>query len=77
MAAFQLRIKALLALTGAVVHVDDVLIEGITKWEHDKNVRIVMRKLAKVGMHVNVDKIKLRKKRVIILGMMCLPRNLV
>lgn len=55
--AFHSKMKALLAATRAVVYVDDVLIEGRNQWEHDKQVRIVMDKLALAGMHVNAKKI--------------------
>lgn len=60
--------KALLASTSAIVYVHYVLIEGRTKWEHDKKVGIMIKKLKEAGMHVNADKIQLWKEKVLFLG---------
>lgn len=67
-ATFHSRIKALLVSTRAVVYVDDVLIEEINHWEHDKQVKKVMEKLAQVGMHVNAYKLQCGPKKVMFLG---------
>lgn len=53
---FHSRMKALLSLIGAALYIDDIFIWGRTEWEHYKNVRVVIRKLAEAGMHVNDNK---------------------
>ena len=51
-----------------VVYVDDILIFGKTKEEHDKNLKIVLKKLIKAGLMDNREKCLFDQKEIIILG---------
>jgi len=55
-------------LEGTVCHIDDVLVWGKTREEHDARLHAVLRKMQKAGMTLNVEKCELSKRTVHFLG---------
>lgn len=55
-------------LEGTVCHIDDVLVWGRTREEHDTRLHAVLRKMQKAGMTLNVEKCELSKQTVHFLG---------
>ena len=51
-----------------VVYIDDVIIFGKTKKEHDKNLSLVLNRLQEHGFKINADKCVFRKTEVECLG---------
>ncbi len=56
-------------LPGVVVYMDDVLITGKTKEEHDERLQQVLQIVQKAGLKLNKDKCKIAQTRVDFLGM--------
>lgn len=76
-AAFHSRIESLLSSIEAIFYVDDELIRGKTQWEHDKQARKVMVKLAKQACMSMPEKFNVVKRKLYSLGMTLLPVVLV
>ncbi|KAL0160136.1 hypothetical protein M9458_043861, partial [Cirrhinus mrigala] len=55
-------------LEGTVCHIDDVLVWGRTEEEHDSRLHVVLEKMQKAGITLNVEKCKLSKRKVHFLG---------
>ncbi|RXN06598.1 Transposon Ty3-G Gag-Pol poly [Labeo rohita] len=55
-------------LEGTVCHIDDVLVWGRTEEEHDSRLRVVLEKMQKAGITLNVEKCELSKRKVHFLG---------
>lgn len=62
--AFHLRMKTWLSSLSEVVYVDDVLIDGRNEWEHNRNLRGVIKILAKPGVHVHTNKVQCAQMKV-------------
>lgn len=66
-ATFHSRLCNALIDTHVVVYVDDIFVGGRTKEEHHRNLGQVFKRLAEMGMHVNMSKVQLGKSKVIYL----------
>ncbi|CAL8139314.1 unnamed protein product [Orchesella dallaii] len=54
---FQKRMMEILKdIPGVVIHVDDILVFGSTKKQHDERLRTVLRKLKEAGVTLNAEK---------------------
>jgi hypothetical protein len=60
--------EALSGLPGAVCLMDDILVHGKTKEEHDERLRKVLRRLSDLGMTLNSEKCKFALSSVLFLG---------
>lgn len=67
---FQNRMmsKVTEGLEGVVCHIDDVLVWGRTREEHDAWRHAVLQKMQKVGIILNIDKCDLSKQEMTFLG---------
>ena len=66
---FQRRMsEALSGLTGVVCMMDDVLIHGTTREEHDERLEKVLQRLQELGMTLNSEKCQFAKKSIKFLG---------
>lgn len=66
--AFHFRMCNILVDTKAVVYVDDVLVKGKYKKDHDANLGEVPKRVHHVGMHIGKKKTQLGTKHVLFLG---------
>ena len=55
-------------LEGVMCHIDDLLVWGKDQAEHDNRLHAVLQRLERAGITLNVDKSKLSKTEVAILG---------
>ena len=70
---FQRRMsEALSGLSGTVCLMDDILVHGTTREEHDERLRIVLQRLSNLGMTLNSEKCSFAQSSVEFLGQ---PRN--
>jgi len=66
---FQKRISQILeGIPGVVVHVDDILVNGSTKKEHDTRLREVLKRLQQAGITLCIRKCKFGVPEVTFLG---------
>ena len=66
---FQRRMsEALSGLTGVVCMMDDVLIHGTTREEHDERLEKVLQRLQELGMTLNSEKFQFSQKSIKFLG---------
>lgn len=66
---FQRRMSdALTGLTGTVCMMDDILIHGATREEHDRRLQAVLQRLSDLGMTLNSEKCKFAQTSVNFLG---------
>lgn len=66
---FQRRMAQILeGLDGVVCHMDDVLIWGSTRQQHDERLRDVMSRLSTAGVTLNMEKCQFSKTRISFLG---------
>ena len=59
----------LAGIPGVIVYMDDVLITGHTKEEHDDRLQQVLQTMQHAGLKLNKDKCKIAQTRVDFLGM--------
>lgn len=55
-------------LPGVVCHVDDILVTGRNKKEHDTRLHVVLKKLKAAGITLNKDKCKFSRNKIVFLG---------
>ena len=66
---FQRRMNEILRkLPGVVCHVDDILVTGRNKKEHDTRLHVVLKKLEVAGITLNKDKCKFSRNKIVFLG---------
>ena len=66
---FQRRMsEALSGLSGTVCLMDDILVHGTTREEHDERLRIVLQRLSNLGMTLNSEKCSFAQSSVEFLG---------
>ena len=66
---FQCHMNEILRkLPGVVCHVDDILVTGRNKKEHDTRLHVVLKKLEAAGITVNKDKCKFSCNKIVFLG---------
>jgi len=65
---FQKRFAAAVAGEGVISHVDDTLITGSTREEHDRRLRDVLRRLSEAGITLNKHKCQIRVQECLFLG---------
>ena len=61
--------QQVLQCTGAVNIVDDIIIHGVNKEEHDKMLVAVMKKIKECGMTLNRDKCKFNLSKINFCGL--------
>ena len=61
--------EILRGLSGVVCMMDDILIHGKTREEHDKHLQEVLERLQKTGVTLNKDKYEFAKSRIKFLGL--------
>ena len=68
-AIFQWYMETLLQdCKGVTIYLDDILVTGSSVENHLENLKVVLGKLDKAGLHLNKDKCKFRKTKVEYLG---------
>jgi len=65
---FQRRFAAVVAGKGVINHVDDTLVTGSTREEHDERLRAVLSRLAAAGITLNKAKCRIRVQECTFLG---------
>ena len=66
---FQHRMNRILkGLDGVLCHMDDVLVHGVDKAEHDARLAAVLKRIEEAGVTLNSEKCKFEKDRVKFLG---------
>ena len=74
---FQRVMETILqGLPGVVVFLDDILIVGSTKKEHDARLRMVLSRLQSAGLRLRADKCAICKTQVVFLGHLLSPNGL-
>ena len=67
--SYQRRMSQILAgLDGVLCHIDDVLVFGSTRVEHDARLEVALSHLSAVGVTLNVEKCEFRKSFIRFLG---------
>ena len=66
---FQRRMNEIFNnLPGVVCHVDDILVSGKDKKEHDSRLHVVLKKLEAAGVTLNRNKCQFSRTRIVFLG---------
>ena len=74
---FQKKMTEMLRdLQGVEVIIDDILIHGKTREEHDKNLEDVLRRISESGLKLNYEKCKLRKTKIEYFGHAVTPEGI-
>lgn len=65
---FHLKIVEALAGTPVVSYVDNLIIGGRSREEHDQNLELVLKSLSELNMHLNEGKMQVVKSHFMLLG---------
>ena len=74
---FQKKMTEMLRdLQGVEVIIDDILIHGKTREEHDKNLEDVLRRISESELKLNYEKCELRKTKIEYFGHVVTPEGI-